>query len=1197
MNSVSVTRRRSLRPTLASALLAATLPMVGVLATATSASALTTTTISVGGNPGPIASNGSYVWLAKGGTLTQLNASTGAVLQSGVAGGGSVDQLAIDATSLWADNQGASTITQLNAATGAIVRTIAGVSAHEMVSDGTSLWVAPYCSGTIKKIDIATQQITTLTVPGCEVSLAVDATHVWVSALNVNNVQFGPGQVSEVSKATGAVLKTFTVGPWDHGIASDGTTVWVSQGNNTLSEINAVTGTLISSTLPGSPTQSFAGNVNTMVDDGAHFWVLDYTGAVSEFSASTGAFVADIPVGGNPQKIALDTKHLWVSNANDGTVSEISLPAPATASSTPTISNLPQSAAYGGSFTPVVATNGDGAKSVTSSTSGVCTVAAGVVHFVGVGSCSLTAAVDQGATHQAATGNAQSFTVSKATLTVTAANASFNYHGVVPALSYTLSGFVSPSDGTNGSTTGSAVSAAPTCRTLATSSSNAGSYPSICSGGTSTLYTFAYVNGTVTVNQLASSTPVLTNVLTGNEDTIDNQFYPVVSTTGDGVTSVTSTTPLVCNVDPLADIVVYAATGTCTLVPQVTAGTNYAANTNGTPYSFTVVDAATSGTVTYAERDWWNGGYNASLTISNPTGANIGSPSAPWSLTFALPAGTTIASFSGASYAVAPAPAPSTDQVVTVTGLNSDAIIPANGSVTVSFTTNGTGAISNCSMGGVACSSSPDAVVLGGVTQGDGSAIIKWTVPGSVGAGAASYIVSTVNSWQTCTTTTHYCTMTGLTNGTSYSFVVRAVDANGVSSSVSAVSNAVTPVGTPSTMNAPSVSLSGTTATLHWTAPSDLGGAALAGYTVTSNATLPGACVKTLNLSCTLTGLTNGTTYTFRVAATNVGSPNSAGSAAAVPLTGAASPASMAVTPFGAPDVATAVTASATSSQHVTVSWTAPVSLGGSSLKGYKVTAAPGGLTCWVTTTSCVFADLTNGTTYTFTVKTISSAGYSSVSAASSAATPSTVRNAPRWVHAVAGHESAVVSWLAPLPGGGSPLTGYLVTASNGGGTCTPVPATATSCTFTGLTDNTAYTFSVVAINANGNSAAAVSAKSTTPQSATLSSALSIGFTKAFSWPGAYQGYYTVKNKTSHVIGGDNLPWSFSFTLPSGTTLSNLWGGPYSVSVAGGVTTVTVVAPQYAPSIAAGKFTTVSFIVAGSASPSNCLAGGSACTP
>ncbi len=868
-----------------------------------------------------------------------------------------------------------------------------------------------------------------------------------------------------------------------------------------------------------------------------------------------------------------------------------------TASSTPTITNVPQSATYGDSFTPVVATNGDGTKSVTSSTASVCTVSGGVVHFVGVGTCSLAAAVDQGVTHQAATGNVQHFNVSKATLTVTAANAAFNYHGVVPALSFTFSGFVSPSDGTNGTNTGSAVSVNPTCRTLATSASNAGSYPSICIGGNSALYTFAYVNGNVTVGQLASSTPVLANVLAGNEDTIDNQFYPVIATSGDGVATVISTTPAVCNVDPLADIVVYAATGTCTLVPQVAAGVNYSANANGTPYSFTVVDASTSGTVTYAERDWWSGGYNSSLTIANPTGANIGSPSAPWSLTFSLPAGTTIASFSGASYVVAAPVAPSTDSLVTVTGLNNDAIIPATGSVVVSFTTNGTGAISNCAMGGIACITSPDAVVLGGVVQGDGSAIIKWTTPGSVGAGTASYIVSTVNSWQTCTTTTNYCTMTGLTNGTSYSFVVRAVDANGVSSSVSDVSNTVTPVGTPSTMSAPSVSLSGTTATLHWTAPWNLGGVALAGYTVTSNATLPNSCINTLNLTCTVTGLSLGTSYTFQVAASNVGSPHSVSSAAAVPLSGATSPSSLAVTPYGVPDAATAVTGTATSSHHVTVTWTAPVSLGGAALKGYKVTASPSGQTCWTVTTSCGFANLTNGTAYTFTVKTVTSAGYSSTSVASSSAKPIAVPSRPRWVHAVAGNESATVSWLAPHYNGGSPITGYTVTATNGGGSCTPSPVTALTCTFSGLTDNTAYLFSVVATNAAGSSTVSVSASTTTPQSATQSAALHVSFVKSFSWPGAYQGYYSVKNATSHTIGSTTMPWSFSFTLPSGTSPQNLWGARFVATSSGGVTTVTVTAPSYDAGIAPNKFATVYFIIAGSATPSNCLAGGSACTP
>ena len=62
----------------------------------------------------------------------------------------------------------------------------------------------------------------------------------------------------------------------------------------------------------------------------------------------------------------------------------------------------------------------------------------------------------------------------------------------------------------------------------------------------------------------------------------------------------------------------------------------------------------------------------------------------------------------------------------------------------------------------------------------------------------------------------------------------------------------------------------------------------------------------------------------------------------------------------------------------------------------------------------------------------------------------------------------AHVTWTAPLFDGGSPVTGYAVTASPGGGTCTPVPATATSCTVSGLSDGTTYQFTVTATNAVG---------------------------------------------------------------------------------------------------------------------------------
>ena len=87
-------------------------------------------------------------------------------------------------------------------------------------------------------------------------------------------------------------------------------------------------------------------------------------------------------------------------------------------STTPTISNLPGSGTYGGSFDPTVSTDGDGATSVTSSTTGVCTVSGSTVSYVGVGTCTLVAHVAAGTNYTAADGSNQSISVAKATPTI-----------------------------------------------------------------------------------------------------------------------------------------------------------------------------------------------------------------------------------------------------------------------------------------------------------------------------------------------------------------------------------------------------------------------------------------------------------------------------------------------------------------------------------------------------------------------------------------------------------------------------------------------------------------------------------------------------------------------------------------------------------------------------------------------------------
>jgi len=78
--------------------------------------------------------------------------------------------------------------------------------------------------------------------------------------------------------------------------------------------------------------------------------------------------------------------------------------------------------------------------------------------------------------------------------------------------------------------------------------------------------------------------------------------------------------------------------------------------------------------------------------------------------------------------------------------------------------------------------------------------------------------------------------------------------------------------------------------------------------------------------------------------------------------------------------------------QAADVSWTAPLSNGGSEIKTYVVTSSPGGKTCSAGTGihHCTVSHLTNGTSYTFTVTATNSVGTSPPSAPSNAVVPST---------------------------------------------------------------------------------------------------------------------------------------------------------------------------------------------------------------
>lgn len=144
---------------------------------------------------------------------------------------------------------------------------------------------------------------------------------------------------------------------------------------------------------------------------------------------------------------------------------------------------------------------------------------------------------------------------------------------------------------------------------------------------------------------------------------------------------------------------------------------------------------------------------------------------------------------------------------------------------------------------------------------------------------------------------------------------------------------------------------------------------------------------------------------------------------------------------------------------------------------------------------------------------------------------------------ATAGNGQVTVTFTAPASDGGSAITGYTVTSSPSGGTDSHAGSTSLSHVITGLSNGTAYTFSVSASNSNGTSAASTASNSVTPTGD--------GQTITFSGPVAQTlGGGSVTLSATSTSG---LTVVFSSSTPtvcsvSGTSLTLLAAGTCTVS-------------------------------------------------
>jgi hypothetical protein len=398
----------------------------------------------------------------------------------------------------------------------------------------------------------------------------------------------------------------------------------------------------------------------------------------------------------------------------------------------------------------------------------------------------------------------------------------------------------------------------------------------------------------------------------------------------------------------------------------------------------------------------------------------------------------------------------------TVTGLT-------NGT-TYSFTVTATNAVGTGPASGPAIATPQAAATAPGAPQGlsatpgNAQATLSWAAPASDGGSAIlSYTATASPSGATCTTAGTSCTITGLANGTSYSFTVTATNAVGTGpASTPATATPATVPGAPQGVGA---TPGNSQVTVSWAAPASDGGSAILSYTATASP--GGASCTTAATGCTIAGLTNGTTYSITVTATNaVGTGPASTPATATPATVPGAPQSLNATP---------------SSGQVALSWAAPASDGGSAILSYTVTANPGGATCTTAGTSCTIAGLTNGTSYSFTVRATNALGTGPASSPVTA-TPATVPSAPQNLLASPHRSKGInLSWTAPASNGGSAITGYQIYRRTATGTWVRIATISPLTTYrdAGTQKNTLYYYYVVAVNAVGVSLASNEASAT----------------------------------------------------------------------------------------------------------------------
>ena len=350
-------------------------------------------------------------------------------------------------------------------------------------------------------------------------------------------------------------------------------------------------------------------------------------------------------------------------------------------------------------------------------------------------------------------------------------------------------------------------------------------------------------------------------------------------------------------------------------------------------------------------------------------------------------------------------------------------------------------------------------------------AVISWTPPGDDGGRPITGYVVTGEPEGSCTAEADQtrCEISDLPAAPGYTFIVRAVNEAGAGTASNPATDPIAVYSAPGRAVALSASPGDGVVLLTWTSPLRDGNTPITDYTVEYRVAAQEEWTRfehppSPDTTIAVSGLANGTEYEFRVLAVNA--------------VGVSEPPLSQVfeTPATVPDPVPTLDAVA-GNESMTLTWTAPVSDGGSPITDYAVQfRAAGGQ--WTTfdhlPTTAQTLDVTgleNGTKHAFRVAAVNRMGqsaWSPVALGTPVGPPGPVVD-PESVGSLTAIE---LTWKPPENDGGRRILGYRVeytlTTEQTWLRLPRVPPSETTATVEGLEPGESYDFRILAINAEG---------------------------------------------------------------------------------------------------------------------------------